>query len=62
MGDNKPTDQSYVVFKELSGRLDTQLSELESLAKTDLAALNTLLAKKKLDAVKDGVPVATKGI
>ena len=62
MGDNKPTDQAYGVFKELSGRLDTQLAQLESLAKTELAALNTMLAKKKLDAVKDGVPVETKGI
>jgi hypothetical protein len=56
MGDNKPTDQAYSVFKELSGRLDTELARLESLAKTDLPALNTMLARRKLDAVKDGVP------
>ena len=61
MGDNKPTDQSYSVLKELSGRLDAQLAQLDSLATADLAALNKLLAKKKLDVVKDGVPPDTKG-
>jgi photosystem II stability/assembly factor-like uncharacterized protein len=56
IGDYKPTDQSYVVFKDLSERLDKQLAQLDSIVKTDLAALNTMLAKKKIEAVKDGVP------
>ena len=60
IGDYKPTDQSYGVFKELSGRLDTQLAQLDSLARTDLAALNRMLAKKKLEAVKDDVPPETR--
>jgi len=55
-GDYKPTDQSYVVFKDLSERLDKQLVQLDSIAKTDLAALNTMLVKKKIEAVRDGVP------
>jgi photosystem II stability/assembly factor-like uncharacterized protein len=42
-GDYRPTDQSYAVFKELSGRLDKQLARLEALTKTDLAAFNTAL-------------------
>jgi hypothetical protein len=54
IGDHKPTDQSYAVFKDLSSRLARQLAELESLAKADLAAFNKLLAAKKLEPVKDG--------
>jgi photosystem II stability/assembly factor-like uncharacterized protein len=54
-GDNKPTDQSYAVFKDLSARLDKQLAELDSLAKVDLAAFNKLLAGKKLAPVRDEV-------
>jgi len=56
LGDSKPTDQSYAVFKDLSERLDKQLAQLDSIAKMDLAALNTMLLKKKIEAVKDGVP------
>ena len=37
-------------------RLNNKLAALQGLAKTDLAALNTMLAKKKIEAVKDGVP------
>ena len=55
-GDNKPTDQSYAVFKELSARLDEQLAALDRLASTELAALNSMLAKKKVEPIKDGVP------
>jgi photosystem II stability/assembly factor-like uncharacterized protein len=51
IGDCKPTDQSYAVFEELSARLARQLTELESLAKVDLAAFNRLLAAKKLEPV-----------
>jgi photosystem II stability/assembly factor-like uncharacterized protein len=55
-GDGKPTDQSYAVFKELSARLDEQLASLDRLARTELAALNTMLAKKRVEPIKDGVP------
>jgi len=55
-GDGKPTDQASTVFKDLSERLDKQIAQLEALVKTDLAALNKLLAGGKLDPVKDGVP------
>ncbi len=51
-GDGRPTEQSYAVFKELSGRLDRQLDSLDTIVKVDLAALNKELARKKLDPVK----------
>jgi photosystem II stability/assembly factor-like uncharacterized protein len=50
-GDYKPTDQSYEVFKELSGQLDKQLARLTALEKTELAAFNQEIGKKKLDPV-----------
>jgi hypothetical protein len=50
-GDNRPTDQSHAVFKELSDRLDAQLARLEALIKTDLAAFNTQTKRKKLAPV-----------
>jgi len=50
-GDNKPTDQSFEVFKELSGQLDKQLARLDALEKTELAAFNQQIARKKLDPV-----------
>jgi len=50
-GDYKPTDQSYAVFKDLSAQLDTQLARLDSVIKTDLAAFNQQIAKKKLAPV-----------
>jgi hypothetical protein len=55
-GDYKPTDQSFAVFKELSGQLDTQIGRLDTLVKSDLASFNRELAKKKLEPVKDEVP------
>jgi len=51
-GDGKPTDQSYSVFKELSGRLDEQLAKLDAIVKLDVPALNKELAKKKMERVK----------
>ncbi|HYT75632.1 MAG TPA: hypothetical protein VEL79_12830 [Vicinamibacterales bacterium] len=47
-GDYKPTDQSYAVFKDLSGQLDKQLAALDGLIKADLGVFNQQLAKKKL--------------
>ena len=40
-GDYKPTDQDYVVFKELSARLDEIKSRLDAILKSDLATFNT---------------------
>ena len=49
--DNKPTDQSYVVFKELSGKLDAQLQKLQQSLKTELPRLNAALKREKLGEV-----------
>ena len=58
-GDARPTDQSYVVFKELSERLDKELARLDALAKSDLAAFNAQLTGLGLEPIKDGVPPRT---
>lgn len=50
-GDYKPTDQSYAVFKELSGQLETQLGRLNAAIATDVASFNRQIAKKKLEPV-----------
>ena len=51
MGDNRPTEQSLAVFKDLSGRLDKEIARLDAIARRDLAAFNGLLTKRKLQAV-----------
>jgi photosystem II stability/assembly factor-like uncharacterized protein len=50
-GDGRPTEQSYTVFKELSGRLDAELAKLDAVLKTDLPAFNKEIAAKKLKPV-----------
>ena len=52
-GDARPTDQSYAVFKDLSARLDKELARLDALAKSDLAAFNTLLSELKMEGIRD---------
>jgi hypothetical protein len=51
-GDGKPTQQSYAVFTELSGRLDAELAKLDAVLKADLPPFNAEVAKKKIEAVK----------
>jgi hypothetical protein len=60
-GDYKPTDQSYAVFKELSDRLDREFGLLDTAFSIDLAAFNKLLARRKLEPVKDVLPPETPG-
>ena len=50
--DNKPTEQTYSVFRTLSGRLDDQLTKLDAALKTRLPAANQQLQRQKLDAIK----------
>ena len=45
--DNKPTDQTYVVFKELSAKLDAQMQKLQQSLKTDLPRVNAALKREK---------------
>ena len=53
MGDVKPTDQSYAIFKDLSERLDKEIARLDAAVRTDLAALNKQLSAQKLDPIVD---------
>jgi hypothetical protein len=50
-GDNRPTDQSYVVFKELSEQLDRAFRKLDGVIRDDLETFNQQIAKKKLAPV-----------
>ena len=45
--DNKPTDQTYVVFNELSAKLDAQMPKLQQSLKTDLPRVNAALKREK---------------
>jgi hypothetical protein len=49
--DARPTDQSYVVFKELSGKADTEIEKLNAVLETDLPAFNELVSKADIPAV-----------
>ena len=49
--DTKPTQQSYDVFNELSGKIDTQLSILDGLIGDDLAAFNDLVRESGVTPV-----------
>ena len=51
-GDAKPTDQSYVVFKELSAQLDAIKQRLDRLMKNDLGQFNQAATKAGQAAVK----------
>ncbi len=51
--DARPTDQTSVVFKQLSAELDGHLRALEAVVTTDLPVLNTLLAARKLAPIQD---------
>ena len=50
-GDNRPTDQSYAVYKELSAQLERAFQKLDGIVKDDLATFNQQIAKKKLAPV-----------
>jgi photosystem II stability/assembly factor-like uncharacterized protein len=51
VGDTKPTDQSYVVFKQLAAQLDRAFRRLDGIVKDDLETFNQQIAKKKLAPV-----------
>jgi photosystem II stability/assembly factor-like uncharacterized protein len=60
-GDGRPTDQSYVVFGELSAQLDELNKKLDRLLKADLALVNKLLQERKLDPVRaDSIKFASR--
>ena len=49
--DNRPTDQTYQVFKELSEELDEQLQQMQTTLKTELPRLNAALKREKIEEV-----------
>ncbi len=51
-GDARPTNATYVVFKELSSELEVQLAKLKGVVNVDLGALNRLLAASNLDSIR----------
>jgi hypothetical protein len=51
-GDSRPTDQDYIVFKELTARLDEILARLNSVVSGDLESFNQSLATKNVAPVK----------
>ena len=50
--DGRPTTQSYEVFRDLSARLDAQLSKLAAAEKTDVPTFNALVVRAGLKPVK----------
>jgi hypothetical protein len=50
-GDTKPTDASYVVFKELSARLEALRARLDEALKTNLMQVNDLLTGHQMDKI-----------
>jgi photosystem II stability/assembly factor-like uncharacterized protein len=51
-GDGRPTEQSYLVFDELSQRLAPQLAQMNAVLDKDLEAFNKQLAGKTLEPVR----------
>jgi hypothetical protein len=49
--DTAPTEQSYAVYADLTGRIDAQLRKLEGIMKTDLPAFNALVREQNIPAV-----------
>ncbi len=54
-GDEKPTDQSYAVFKQLSTQLADALARLDAVIKTVVAQFNKALEAAKLPPIDAGV-------
>jgi photosystem II stability/assembly factor-like uncharacterized protein len=50
--DMPPTDQSLDMYQMLSGRLEAELSKLDTAVKTKLPHVNQLLQKQKLEPIK----------
>jgi len=50
-GDAKPTDSSYVVFKELTARLDALKAKLDEALRTNLSQVNDLLTNHQMEKI-----------
>jgi hypothetical protein len=51
-GNNRPTDQDYSVFKELSARLHEILARLDAAVSKDVTAFNQALAAKHIETIR----------
>jgi photosystem II stability/assembly factor-like uncharacterized protein len=49
--DTAPTDQSYAVYEDLTGRINAQLEKLKQVMTTDVPAFNKLVREKDVPAV-----------
>jgi hypothetical protein len=49
--DDAPTEQSYAVYEDLTGKINAQLQKLDQLMKTDLPAFNKLVRDADIPAV-----------
>ncbi len=59
--DTAPTAQSYAVFEELNGRLETQLTAWREIQSKDLTSLNDLMQKNKIPAIAPAAEKAKEG-
>jgi hypothetical protein len=50
-GETAPTDQSYVVYDELTDKIDAQLAKLRQVIDTDVPAFNALVREQNVPAV-----------
>jgi photosystem II stability/assembly factor-like uncharacterized protein len=50
-GETAPTDQSYAVYEELTGKIDAQLAKLRQVIDTDVPAFNALVREQNVPAV-----------
>jgi len=49
--DTAPTDQSYVVYEELVGKINAQLQKVDETMRTDVPAFNKLVREQEIPAV-----------
>jgi hypothetical protein len=52
LGDGAPTAQTYVVYNELTARLQQQKTLYDQTMSTGLAQINPILEQNKLPAIK----------
>ncbi|HEY2945267.1 MAG TPA: glycosyl hydrolase, partial [Vicinamibacteria bacterium] len=50
-GDAAPTDQSYVVYEDLTAKIDAELARLRQVIDTDVPAFNALVREQNVPAV-----------
>jgi photosystem II stability/assembly factor-like uncharacterized protein len=50
-GETAPTDQSYVVYEDLTGKIDAQLAKLRQVIDADVPAFNALVREQNVPAV-----------